>query len=333
MPDENGVYCINCGSEVSTDTTLCPECGSNQDPEQYTSGRSNESVEHDGFTSWAIGFKPTETGRNIIVGILYVLFSGIGVPLLIIGYLLDNPGKMRYLQYIWAGLLMLFALASFSVGTPVAFAVGAIVIGVGAMFIPQVRDRINLNDPPGIGETNSARRNFLTGTGYAFGGFIISTAAVGSVVPNTSESQTSSATQSSQDNQDTGDSSGSSAGGSDDSSTEDSDDTSAEDSDAETYPDAFYYDDSTGIVFEEGITAEADSIGSLYIRGTARNESGQDYSYIQVTWAILDSSDAKIADALANVSGLDNGRRWRYEAVAASADGADSYELEDVTAY
>lgn len=101
----------------------------------------------------------------------------------------------------------------------------------------------------------------------------------------------------------------------------------------ESYPNAFSYDESTEIVFEDGINAETDSIGSLYIRGTARNESGQDYSYVQVTWAVVDSSGAKIADALANTSGLAAGQRWRYEAVAASAPEADSFDLDSVTAY
>lgn len=104
-------------------------------------------------------------------------------------------------------------------------------------------------------------------------------------------------------------------------------------SSGESYPDAFAYDESTEIVFEDGVSAETDSIGSLYVRGTARNESGQDYSYVQVSWTIFDSSGAKIADALANTSGLSAGQRWRYEAVAASATGADSFDLNDVTAY
>ncbi len=111
------------------------------------------------------------------------------------------------------------------------------------------------------------------------------------------------------------------------------DENSAAESGGESYPSAFYYDSSTGIVIEDNVTDELDPIGSLYIRGTARNESGQDYDYVEITWDVLDRSGAKITDAIANVSGLDDGQRWRYEALAVSADNADSYSLGEITAY
>jgi hypothetical protein len=111
------------------------------------------------------------------------------------------------------------------------------------------------------------------------------------------------------------------------------DENSAAESGGESYPSAFYYDSSTGIVIEDNITDELGPIGSLYIRGTARNESGQNYDYVGITWDVLDRSGAKITDAIANVSGLDDGQRWRYEALAVSADNADSYSLGEITAY
>jgi hypothetical protein len=101
----------------------------------------------------------------------------------------------------------------------------------------------------------------------------------------------------------------------------------------EPYPNAYYYDESSGIVLEDDVSAESDSIGSLYIRGTARNESGDDYEYVQVTWSVYDGSDTKIADALDNTSGLEAGQSWRYEALATSADDVESYEIQDITAY
>lgn len=111
------------------------------------------------------------------------------------------------------------------------------------------------------------------------------------------------------------------------------DENSAAESGGESYPSAFYYDSSTGIVIEDNVTDELDPIGSFYIRGTARNESGQDYDYVGITWDVFDRSGAKIADARANVSGLDDGQRWRYEALAVSADNADSYSLGEITAH
>lgn len=83
----------------------------------------------------------------------------------------------------------------------------------------------------------------------------------------------------------------------------------------------------------EGVEAEMDSIGNMYIRGTAENFSETDYNYVQLTFEIYDSSGAKIADGLANTSGLSSGQRWRFEALATSAEDADSYSLADITAY
>ena len=83
----------------------------------------------------------------------------------------------------------------------------------------------------------------------------------------------------------------------------------------------------------EGVEAEIDSIGSMYISGTAENFSDTDYDYVQLEWEVYDEADTKIADGLANTSGLSSGQRWRFEALAASADGASSYNLTNITAY
>lgn len=78
---------------------------------------------------------------------------------------------------------------------------------------------------------------------------------------------------------------------------------------------------------------ELDRIGSLYIRGIAKNFSESDYGYVQLSFDVYDDTDAKIADGLANTSGLDSGRRWRFEALAVGAEDADTYVLSDITAY
>lgn len=166
---------------------------------------------------------------------------------------------------------------------------------------------------PGINEESTTRRKFLIGSGYGVAGLAVIGAAAG---PQQDGANGGSG----------GESSDGSGGGSSDGSGEES-------NDEEQYPDAFYYDESTGIVLEDDVEGEVDQIGSLYIRGTARNESGGDYEYVQLTWSALDSSGAKVGDALANTSGLQAGQSWRYEALAPSADNADSYELQDIDAY
>lgn len=101
----------------------------------------------------------------------------------------------------------------------------------------------------------------------------------------------------------------------------------------EQYPTAFHYDKSTGILIEDGVTAETDSIGILYIRGTAINKSDQDYSYVQLSWGIYDSSGAKVGDGLANISGLKSEQSWRFKAIAAGVENPDSYDISNIAAY
>ena len=107
MTTEDMAYCMNCGSEISGDTNFCPECGSSQEPEKIETqestvdGQDVEKVKDDGFTSWAIGFQPGKTGRNILVGLAYFLFYFVGIPLLVYAYLRENPGKAKY--FAWVG--------------------------------------------------------------------------------------------------------------------------------------------------------------------------------------------------------------------------------------
>lgn len=316
MPENSGgptsntetVFCINCGSEISADTAFCPECGSNQNPDQIETG--GEAPEESGFTTWAPGFKPGSTLRNIVVGLVYLGFFYIGIFILAYGYLKENPESGSKFAWILGVLLILAGLGGFTDGTAQGIIGGVIALLLGVAALPIVREKIGIGSPaPGIKEVNTARRNALISVGYGFGALVVA----GAALPETESSSSSSDTGGSTDGGGNTDSGGSDGG--------------------ETYPGAFYYDESTGIVFEDDISAEVDSVGSVYIRGTARNESGQDYEYVQVSWSILDSSGAKIADALANTSGLSEGQSWRYEALAASADEIDSYELQDITAY
>lgn len=182
---------------------------------------------------------------------------------------------------------------------------------------------------PGISDKNSTRRNVLAGGAYSLVGLV----GLGAIAGDPADSEDSGNSGGGGGSDANSDAGGSSDDSNDTGGSSDANSDAGGSGDEETYPDALYYDDSTGLVLEDDVSAEADSIGSLYIRGTVRNEEGQGYEYVQITWSVLDGSGAKIADALANTSGLEEGQSWRYEAVAASADGAESYELQDITAY
>lgn len=72
---------------------------------------------------------------------------------------------------------------------------------------------------------------------------------------------------------------------------------------------------------------------SLTITGEATNESERDYSYVQLQFGVYDESGAKTDDALANTSGLDAGRTWRFEAMGTETENVDTFDIGDVTAY
>lgn len=155
---------------------------------------------------------------------------------------------------------------------------------------------------PGINEKNTTRRNALTGIVYALGGVTVFGAVVGGEGADSS-----------------GGSRGTNGGG-------------GSSNGEEKYPNAWAYDENTGIVLRnvQGSVGEF----STNITGEAINESDQDYGYVQLTFSLFDSSDAKIGDALANTNGLVAGQQWLFEAIGTiSRESIDTLRLSGITAY
>lgn len=330
--DENGepetVFCINCGEEIAADTDFCPECGSGQDPEDLAG--DDEPVDHNGFTSWAIGFEPGNTMRNVLVGIAYFVFYYVGIPLLVYAYLDENPGAKKYFAWVGGGLLILVGLAMFSQANARGIAAGILALGLGLFFLPTVRQRSGIGDVPGITDGNSTRRNLLTGVGYGLGSVI----AVGVLAPETEDSEASN---------DGTDSSGSGGDGSGDETSTDEPASSGDEETAtaeptptptaeqEEFPNAWAYDENSGLAFYD-VEGTGDEY-SINITGEVVNESGGDYDYVQLSFGLYNASDTKVGDALANTNGLADGQRWRFEAVGTSSETVDTFSLDDITAY
>lgn len=97
------------------------------------------------------------------------------------------------------------------------------------------------------------------------------------------------------------------------------------------YPDSYATEESTKLVALADIEANADSF-SVTITGTIVNGSDTDYEYAQVEFGLYDDSGAKVGNAIDNISGLNAGQRWRYEAVGTS-ESAATWELEGLSAY
>ncbi|WP_424016701.1 FxLYD domain-containing protein [Halorientalis pallida] len=98
-------------------------------------------------------------------------------------------------------------------------------------------------------------------------------------------------------------------------------------------PGTRWYEDETEIGVLEGVEAELDRIGNLYIRGIAKNFGDTDYEYVQLSFDVYNENETKIGDGLANTSGLASGQRWQFEALAPGAEDTASYALTDITAY
>lgn len=117
----------------------------------------------------------------------------------------------------------------------------------------------------------------------------------------------------------------------DDGDSDDPTETTAEPTTTESqYADAYYYHEDTGIVLRD-VSGEVDDY-SITITGTAKNTTDTDYSYAALTFGLYDDTDAKLGTALANISGLEAGQRWKFDALGTDTD-TTSYAIEDVTAY
>lgn len=180
--DSNTVFCINCGEEIPAETEFCPECGAGQDPSELSVDKSSTSAEHSGFTSWVVGFEPGNTLRNITVGFLYIIFLSVGIVLLVYSYLAENPNYVKYAEYYAALSIMLVGLSGFAGGSILSGAAVIIVIGIGALFIPQVREKLNIESVPGVDDTNTIRKNLAIGFIYYFAASITVTFIIGAGV-------------------------------------------------------------------------------------------------------------------------------------------------------
>lgn len=74
-----------------------------------------------------------------------------------------------------------------------------------------------------------------------------------------------------------------------------------------------------------------DSVGTLYIKGTLKNNTGKDLSYVQVSFNILDKDGSQIGTALANINHLKAGGTWKYKALGLETDGYKKFEMAEIS--
>ena len=74
---------------------------------------------------------------------------------------------------------------------------------------------------------------------------------------------------------------------------------------------------------------------SIEIKGTLKNTSNIEFTYVSVTFAIFDEEGNQIATALDNMNYLQPGRSWAYTAIVIGWTEVEpkSYTLVDVTIF
>lgn len=68
-----------------------------------------------------------------------------------------------------------------------------------------------------------------------------------------------------------------------------------------------------------------------YVRGTVKNTCGRDFSYVEVSFELLDHEGNVVGTAIANQTNLRNGETWKFQAMGTPAAHHDRYE--GVSAY
>lgn len=116
-PDDDESYCIHCGEPIASTADHCPECGEAQTLDTSETGDDDTDGTDDGtgFTSWAIGFEPGETPRNVAVAFAYFFFYFVGIPLLIYAYW-RRGGKYKKRTYAIVGVLLISFVGLAAIG-------------------------------------------------------------------------------------------------------------------------------------------------------------------------------------------------------------------------
>ena len=84
---------------------------------------------------------------------------------------------------------------------------------------------------------------------------------------------------------------------------------------------------------EEGDTGAPDEYGfAYYIEGYIKNNTDEDYSYVQVEFTTYDSEGNTLGTCLDNNSGLEAQGRWKFKAMCIEeVDKIASYKLKEIT--
>ncbi len=70
-----------------------------------------------------------------------------------------------------------------------------------------------------------------------------------------------------------------------------------------------------------------------YISGRIKNNSDNDYGYVQVQINLYDSEGTLLDSTLDNINNLRSGETWAFEAIVISPENVDSYRIESISGF
>lgn len=148
-PEEDEVYCIDCGESIAADAGFCPECGAKQQVDEKTARRAptaasdassepNDSTADNlgRFASWGIG------GLFVLVGVVGAVDSlATGIIVLLLGLFLLPPVRARLEERVNYEFARWMVVGVFLVGMIAAGAVAPDTDDEGGAPNPDVEDR------------------------------------------------------------------------------------------------------------------------------------------------------------------------------------------------
>lgn len=82
----------------------------------------------------------------------------------------------------------------------------------------------------------------------------------------------------------------------------------------------------------EDFSFKTSKYGNRYIVGVVRNNTDKEYKYAHISFSVYDSNEAQIGTAWANISNLEAGGVWKFEAIILREDAA-SVKFKGITAF
>ena len=71
---------------------------------------------------------------------------------------------------------------------------------------------------------------------------------------------------------------------------------------------------------------------AYYVTGTIKNNTNEQYSYVQVTFNLYDADGAQIGTAMSNINNLEENGTWKFKALGGT-EKAVSYKLAEITGW